>query len=360
MSPPSFAFLVHPRARLAEDLARVAKPLGLLPERIYDVALRRLPVPPVTMATVHLGADQAQVGHVVVVPFGASHMLARPGEAREKVGRAVDHAVGLGAAVVGLGALTAPVTSGGMWLRGRTDIAVTNGNAFTAAIVHDQLRSLLRHMRSARVAIVGATGSVGTTVTGLVVRDRNVDHLVLVARDEGRLSGLACNLSGRGIVLHATTDLAAVRECDVVVLLTAAAGAVLRSEHLGPHAVVLDAAQPRNTTPELVRRRPDVVVVDGGIVDIPTLRITGGNVGLPDGRAYACFAETTLLALSGHQGHFSIGIPDLAQVDLVRSLAKDNAHLGFTVAPPTCFGEPVNVSLGARSDLLDERQAVVA
>ena len=63
--------------------------------------------------------------------------------------QAVDRAVALGADVVGLGALTATVTAGGATLRARTDIAVTNGNAFTAAILEDQIRMLLPARSSA-------------------------------------------------------------------------------------------------------------------------------------------------------------------------------------------------------------------
>ena len=132
-----FAFLVHPRARIAEDLARVWRPLGRLPEGLLDSAVRRLPLPSYAMARVHL--DSAPVGHVVLVPFGAKHLLSEPHEGRARVGRAIDHAARLGAGVVGLGALTATVTAGGATLRRRTDIGVTNGNAYTAAIVEDQL-----------------------------------------------------------------------------------------------------------------------------------------------------------------------------------------------------------------------------
>jgi predicted amino acid dehydrogenase len=193
------------------------------------------------------------------------------------------------------------------------------------------------------VAVVGATGSVGTTVAKMVARNRDADELLLVARNERRLDSLRCNLSGRGVAVRSSTDLHAIRSADVVVLLTAAAGSVLESEHLAEGAVVLDATQPRNTSTELARERRDVRILDGGIVSIPSLEIRGGNVGLPNGRAYACFAETALLALSGHQGHFSIGIPDLDQVDVIRSLAREYAHLGFTVAAPTSFGVPVRV-----------------
>jgi predicted amino acid dehydrogenase len=317
----------------------VSKPLGLVPERVYDVALRRLPVPPASIASVRLAG--AHAGYVVLVPFGARHMLAEPGEARNRVARAVDHAVGLGASVVGLGALTSTVTAGGVALRHRTDIAVTNGNALTAAVVHDQVRELVQASRSGRVAVVGATASVGSAVAKLIARNRDAEELVLVARNEHRLDSMRCNLSGRGVLVRSSTDLHAVRSAEVVVLLTAAGHSVLRSEHLGDGAVVLDATQPRNTTVELARERRDVRILDGGIVAIPSLEIRGSNVGLPNGRAYACFAETALLALSGHREHFSLGIPDLEQVEHVRSLARDHAHLGFATAAPTSFGVPV-------------------
>jgi predicted amino acid dehydrogenase len=344
----SFAFLVHPRAHIAQDLARMSKPLGLVPEGVYDVALRRFRVPPAAIGSVHLGGSHA--GYVVLVPFGTRHMLADPAEARNRVARAVDHAVGLGASVVGLGALTSSVTAGGVALRHRTDIAVTNGNALTAGIVHHQVSELLRASRSGRVAVIGATGSVGSTVAKMVARHRDADELVLIARNEHRLDAMRCNLSGRGVLVRSSTDTHAARSADVVVLLTAAAHSVLRSEHLGEGAVVVDATQPRNTTVELARERRDVRILDGGIVAIPSLEIRGSNVGLPNGRAYACFAETALLALSGHREHFSLGIPDLEQVEHVRALARVYADLGFTTAAPTSFGVPVTSPLGERSD----------
>lgn len=340
----SLAFLVHPRARLADDLSRVWRPLGAGPERLYDLALRRLPLPPVTMATVELAG--AEVGHVVLVPFGARHLLQQPGEGRRRVSAAVDRAVRLGAGTVGLGALTATVTGGGVALRNRSDVGVTNGNAFTASAVDTQARQLLDTLvapsAGRHVAVVGATGSVGGAVCALLARDRSVDRLTLVARSRPRLDSLAERL-GRRLPTTATTELAAAREADLVILLTASADAVVGPEHLGPGAVVLDATQPRNTSPALLEARPDVTVVDGGVLDIPSLRLLGGDIGLPDGRAYACFAETLLLALSGHRGHFSLGVPTLEQVDHTRALAAGMSHLGFGVAAPTSFGRPVEV-----------------
>lgn len=84
-----------------------------------------------------------------------------------------------------------------------------------------------------------------------------------------------------------------------------------------------------------------MTIVDGGVVAIPSLRLSGGEIGLPPGRAYACFAETAMLALSGHRGHFSIGAPALDLVDATRELAAGLSHLGFGPAEPTSFGEPL-------------------
>jgi predicted amino acid dehydrogenase len=295
------------------------------------------------MATVEIGGQD--VGHVVMVPFGARHMLEFPAEARRRVTRSVDRAVSLGAAVVGLGALTAPVTAGGVSLRSRTDIGVTNGNAYTAATLDAQARGLLDRIDPAagrHVAVVGATGSVGSALVALLARDRAADRLTLVARSRPRLDALAAR-TARQVPTSASTDLSAVASADLVVLLTASAESLLGPEHLRPGAVVLDATQPRNTSPALLTARPDVVVVDGGIVDVPSLRLRGGDIGLPNGRAYACFAETALLALSGHRGHFAIGTPTLDQVDQVRQLAATFASDGFAAAPPTSFGSPIDL-----------------
>ncbi|MDY0908291.1 semialdehyde dehydrogenase [Microbacterium sp. CFBP9034] len=348
----TFAFTVHPRGRLREDLARAWRPLGLVPEAVYDAALRRLPLPPVTMATAQIGGER--VGDVVLVPFGARHLLADVVGGRRRVGQAVDRAVALGADVVGLGALTATVTAGGMTLGERTDIGVTNGNAFTAAIVEDQIRLLLDRTAGGgsrpHIAIVGASGSVGSAVTRLLARDPAGARLTLIARTAPRLDALAADVADSVEVAVAHT-IDAVADADLVVLLTASADTLLGPQHLAPGAVVLDATQPRNTSPDLRVQRPDVLIVDGGIVSVPSLRLRGGDIGLPDGRSYACFAETAILALTGHRGHFSLGNPTLERIDEIRARARELSHLGFRAAEPTSFGAPI---------ALESRSAVIA
>lgn len=349
----TFAFLVHPRADLRQDMARLAKPLGLVPTIVYDHALRRLPLAPFRFASV--GLNGSEIGRLILVPFGARHLLTDRRTGARKVAQAVDLAAAAGADLVGLGGLTSPVTNGGRQLARRSDIGVTNGNAFTAVTVHRQVRELLRAAPAGRVAVVGATGSVGSAVTRLLARDGLGADLLLVARDRSRLDPLTDTVGARS-----ATDLTAIAACDVVVLLTSAADALVGSEHLRHGAVVLDATQPRNTSPDLLRRRPDVRVWDGGVVDVPGLRLRGGSIGLAPGQAFACLAETMLLSLSGHRGHFSLGRPTLEQVDQMVEIADLFRDLGFRPAAPSSFGRPIAPVAGVASAFASGLTGVVA
>ena len=151
----------------------------------------------------------------------------------------------------------------------------------------------------------------------------------------------------RRVRVRTSAELAALGDCDIVVLLTAAADTVLRAEHLGAGCRGTRCHQPRNTSPDFQRQRPDVLLLDGGIVEVPGLRLHGGSMGLPDGLTFACLAETMLLSLSGHRGHFTLGRPTLEQIDHLRELADRHSDLGFIPASPRTFGAAVAAALAA-------------
>jgi hypothetical protein len=79
------------------------------------------------------------------------------------------------------------------------------------------------------------------------------------------------------------------------------------------------------------------------MVATPGLVRRGYGIGIADDASFACLAETSLLALDDHRGHGTIGRPSLEQVDRMQDLATRFGHLGFELAPPTSFGEPVAV-----------------
>ncbi|PNY83070.1 semialdehyde dehydrogenase [Deinococcus koreensis] len=341
--------MVHPRTDVARDLGGVCRPLGLIPNPVYEGLMRRVSLPSVVTGVLRYEDNpERPAGWLITVPLTPRQLLAGGPRVQGTIGRAVDRARDLGARTVGLGALTAPATGGGGVFRHREDIGVTNGNAFTAAMTFLGVQRLLAQCPpAARIAVVGASGSVGSCLTQLLAA-RTSNPLLLVARHEGRLRGLQARLGeGRAEI---TTDMARVRGADLVVLLTSAPDAVLRSEHLGLGATVLDDTQPRNTRPELLLERPDIRIVDGGLVSVPGVR-RRGYLGLPTGIAFACLAETLLLGLAGHPGHFALGAPSVAQAEYLLHLAGRFSHLGFTLAAPHSFGEPVSLEPRARRPL---------
>ncbi len=348
----TFAFLVHPRTNVREDLAGIFKPLGLIPNRVYNSALKHLPLKPQVIGNVTFADNPEEVaGYIIMVPEGARSMLERGrSKVMPKIEAAVDLAVELGCGVVGLGALTATIAKGGQLLRKRTDIGVTNGNAFTAWMTYRGLERILDQFptHNPSIAFVGATGSVGASVVDLVAKSELSTDITLVARNVPRLEALADKVRRTDPWMNVVTatDINAVREADVVVLMTSSADALLKSEHLKPGAIILDDTQPRNTDPALSRERPDVLIVDGGLVSIPGVQVNA-HIGLPQGHSYACLAETMLLGLAGHTGHFSIGTPGSEEISTVARHADRYSHFGFDLAHLRSFNnliDPIEVA----------------
>jgi predicted amino acid dehydrogenase len=201
-------------------------------------------------------------------------------------------------------------------------------------------RLLARLPSDPLVAIVGATGSVGGCLTRLFAR-RHSGRLLLVARNRGRLEALAAETRRDTVVVETSTEMDDVKRADLVVLLTSSSEALLKSEHLKRGAIVLDDTVPRNTDPSLLTARPDVLVVDGSLVDLSGITIRG-PIGLPPRLAYACLAETMLLALDKHEGHFSIGPARVDQAERMVVLAERWQEMGFTLAPFRSFGRLID------------------
>lgn len=338
-----FAFLVHPRNNLRYDMSQLFwSPLGLIPNGVWSAAFQHLPIPPmITGRMTYADNPNETVGTIITVPLTPHQLINGPrARVQAKLNAAVDLARRQGATVLGLGALTAPAAVGGKTLVKRTDIGITNGNAFTAAITLMGVENLLDRMGpEALVAFVGATGSVGTCLVRLLSRKRS-GRVLLVARNQTRLDRLAKEVSCDHLEVKTSTDMMSVRDADLIVLLTNSTEALLGSDHLKEGAVVLDDTVPRNTSPDIVKLRPDVTIVDGGLVEIPGACLTG-PIGLPSGLAYACLAETMLLALDGHEGHFSIGTPHVEQAEYMLQAAARHQKFGFHLAPFRSFGDVI-------------------
>ncbi len=94
---------------------------------------------------------------------------------------------------------------------------------------------------------------------------------------------------------------------DIIVTATSGAGKkVLDIMAVKPGCVITDVARPLDLSAEDVAKRPDVLVIESGEIELPG-DVRMGNIGLPPGVAYACLAETIVLALEGRFETFTVG-----------------------------------------------------
>lgn len=325
--PPWFSFLVHPR-----DVADIDRwgPSRVLRERSagdQDLAARVAQLGPIVVGEILFGFEPVR-GELIVVPQMPEAILS-PAGARQ-IRDAVTIATTRGARVVGLGALIAPATGAGLRLVRHVPagVTLTTGNAYTAAVARANVleacagRSLAR---TPRVAIVGATGSVGVPASLLLAMEDV--SLVLLGRNGRRLE------SALGALTAATlsTDLADLAGADVVLILTNDPSARLTPDMVAPGTVVIDVAQPPNVARADRGRFEErgARVVDGGLVAIPGLQCTYDFGFSRPETTFACLAETYLLAREGRRAH-SVG---RATPDVARSMEHLARRHGVAPAP---------------------------
>ncbi|MBX3118805.1 MAG: hypothetical protein KF784_07040 [Fimbriimonadaceae bacterium] len=234
----------------------------------------------------------------------------------------------LGAQVVGLGAFTAVVGDGGITLSKHSPIPVTTGNSYTVATAIEgtmKAADLIGIIPSeSTLAVVGATGSIGKTAAMLL--SPQFARTLLVGRDQGRTQAVADQIPGS----IATTDLNMLREADVVITVTSADAEIIEPKHLKTGSVVCDVARPRDVQAKVVKERPDVLVIEGGVVSVPGDVDFGMDFGFPEKTAYACMSETMMLALENRIEHYTLGKDvTVKQVEETRDWA---AKHGFELA----------------------------
>jgi hypothetical protein len=97
-------------------------------------------------------------------------------------------------------------------------------------------------------------------------------------------------------------------DMDMIVTSTSGAGKkILDITKVKPGCVITDVARPLDLPAEEVAKRPDVLVIESGEIELPTPVKGMKSIGLPKNVIYACLAETIVLALEGRFEVFTIG-----------------------------------------------------
>ncbi len=312
-----FAFVIHPLSvRQIHSHPRFGW-TRLLPDALVEWFAARLPPMYVSKVT---GARSPVTGQRVegylYTLAGTPRQLMKRGvrSTYAKLHRVAVIAQRRGARIMGLGAFTSVVGDAGRTVAHESDIAVTSGNSLTVAATLEAAKQAVLAMGAedlahGRAMIVGATGSIGAVCARLIAQA--IRDVVLISIEPERLIELKRRIQretpGARVVIgtHATEHLPG---CDLVITATSAFGQrVVDISRCKPGAVVCDVARPHDISPAEADVRPDVLVIDSGEVLIPGDIDFGYDIGLPPGVAYACLAETCLLAMDGRFEDYTVG-----------------------------------------------------
>ena len=329
-----FAFVVHPLGDPRRDTARRFPFARFLPVKAVELFLRTLK--PFVMSHItgvrSLTGEEAE-GWFIACPLSARQMLKLPLDfvyrRLIKCGRMAEE---MGAEIIGLGAFSSIVGDAGITVKNNLDIAVTTGNSYTVASSVEALiraaETLGYDPRNCSAAVVGATGSIGKACS-LILRDK-VGKLILVGKTKDKVTSLLAEVQAEGQALvEATTEVASIKEADLIISATSAISTVIEPEQLKIGAVLCDVAQPRDVSRRVTEARDDVLVFDGGVIEVPGDVDFGLNFGFPPRMAYACTAETMILALDGRYESFTLGRE--IQPARVAEIGKLAAKHGFRV-----------------------------
>ncbi|MCU0922413.1 MAG: dehydrogenase [Burkholderiaceae bacterium] len=320
-----FAFVIHPlsqeyfkKVKPVEVLSRVSPPL--LMDSLEKVMAYAPPFVYSRIEGIRSPTGVEAEGWLIAVGGTPKEIMNHSPEfTYRRLLAAADMARKLGAQIMGLGAFTKVVGDAGVTVARQAPLPITTGNSYSASgalwAAHDALlrmRLLPRPRSKERVKfkamVVGATGAIGAACARLLVRA--AEEVYLVSPETAKLLALKAAIEqespGAKVVLAATTgrDLP---QMDMVVTATSGAGKkVLDIMKVKPGCVITDVARPLDLPPSEVARRPDVLVIESGEIQLPG-EVHMKNIGLPPGVVYACLAETIVLALEGRFENFTVG-----------------------------------------------------
>ncbi|MFN9548017.1 MAG: long-chain acyl-[acyl-carrier-protein] reductase [Cyanobacteriota bacterium] len=208
----------------------------------------------------------------------------------------------------------------------------TTGNTHTAWVICRQVEinapAIGIDLSSARVAVIGATGDIGSAVCRWLKIQTGVAELLLVARQSQPLCDLQASLGGGRIL--ALED--ALVEADVVVWVASMPQTLsLLETNFRRPCLMVDGGYPKNLDSKVAG--DGIHVLKGGIVefwqDIAWQMMDAADMDNPQRQMFACFAEAMLLDFEGIYSNFSWGRNNITIASMERIGAASHRH-GFT------------------------------
>ncbi len=318
-----FAFVIHP---LSQEFIKQGFPIPkatpkFVMDRVETLAAHLPPMVYCKMQNIVSPTGSEAEGWLISVGGTPKEMLARSPEfTYRRLLAASKMAEKMGAQIMGLGAFTKVVGDAGITVARRSRLPITTGNSYSASGALWAAADAMKRMGlvkvekdgkriQAKTMVIGATGSIGSVSARLLAMA--FDEVVLAGRDLKKLEELKASMlldTPDAKIVCATDYDSLLGEMDMIVTSTSGAGKkVLDIMKVKPGCVITDVARPLDLPPEEVAKRPDVLVIESGEIELPTKVRGMKSIGLPPNVIYACLAETIVLALEGRFEVFTIG-----------------------------------------------------
>lgn len=312
-----FAFVIHPLDVKFIHKHHLFRWTKYIPDAIVEPIAAY--IPPIYLSRITGGKSpttgQRIEGHLIALGATPKEMMTHSERfTYVRLNQAARLAERKGARIMGLGAFTSVVGDAGITVAHEADIAITSGNSLTVAATLEAAKQAVIKMGTTdltkgKAMVIGATGSIGSVCSRLLAQA--VLDVVLVSIEPEKLIDLKRTIEketpgARVTIATKAEDL--VIDCDLIVTATSAFGQrVLDITKCKPGAVICDVARPPDINPAEAELRPDILVIESGEVLIPGDIDFGYDIGLPPKTAYACLAETALLAMEGRFEDYTLG-----------------------------------------------------
>ena len=318
-----FAFVIHP---LSQNYIKNAFPIPkatpkFVMDKVETLAAHMPPMVYCKMENIVSPTGAEAEGWLISVGGTPKEMLSRSPEfTYRRLLHASKIAEKMGAQIMGLGAFTKVVGDAGVTVARRSSLPITTGNSYSASGALWAAADAMRRMGlmtvnahnkkvAAKTMVIGASGSIGSVSARLLAM--SFDEVYLAGRTLSKLDELKASIlketpDAKVFTTIDYNDL--LSEMDMIVTSTSGAGKeILDIMRVKPGCVITDVARPLDLPASDVAKRPDVLVIESGEIDLPT-KVKGlKSIGLPPNVIYACLAETIVLALEGRFEVFTVG-----------------------------------------------------
>jgi len=244
-------------------------------------------------------------------------MLSRFKTARRKVLNAMELAQKKGINITALGGFTSIIFENFNLLQHKqirnTSLEwerFTTGNTHTAWVICKQLEinapRIGIDLKKATVAVIGATGDIGSAVCRWLINKTGISELLMVARQQEPLALLQKELDGGTI----TSLDEALPKADIVVWVASMPKTIeIDTENLKKPCLMIDGGYPKNLDEKF--QGENIYVLKGGIVkffnDIGWNMMELAEMQNPQREMFACFAEAMILEFEKCHTNFSWG-----------------------------------------------------